>query len=213
MSDAGCGEAEWMAEVLHALSQPVTALECGLELSLRQDMSAEQLRARLVSLLEAAQLLHQRMMELGALQQAGEAGDTTSPVDLGGVLAEVQADLAPVAESKQVAVQTACDSARVRGNSARLRDGIFHLLDFLLRTCPKGGMIFVSDEREPDDVAAAGFRVIDLIATTSDAGDGVSWRDWGWRLAQRTFRAAGGELVAGGEHGGQIRVRMSLRRA
>jgi hypothetical protein len=172
------------------------------------------LRVRLASLLDSARLLHQRMMELRALQQAGEAGDTTAPVELGGILADVQADLAPVAESKQVTVHIACAPARVRGNSARLRDGLFHLLDFLLRRCPEGRTISVCNGREPKDGTGSGFRVINLVANTyDDADDGLRWRDLGWRMAERMIHAAGGDLVAERGRGDRVRVRLSLRQA
>ena len=65
------------------MSQPLTALECGLEVSLRRDKTAAQLRARVESALVAAKLLHQRLLEARVLQDAGEPGDTSVPVAAG----------------------------------------------------------------------------------------------------------------------------------
>ena len=38
-----CGECELVAEIFHATSQPQTALEVGLEISLQQDSDVSQL--------------------------------------------------------------------------------------------------------------------------------------------------------------------------
>jgi small-conductance mechanosensitive channel len=59
---------EMLSEIFHTLSQPLTALECGMELSLRQDKTVKQLRTRMQTLLEITQLLHQRLLELRALR-------------------------------------------------------------------------------------------------------------------------------------------------
>ena len=64
-----------VSELFHAISQPLTALECGFEVSLRRDKTAVQFRTRVASALVAVQLLHQRLMEARALQDAGEPGD------------------------------------------------------------------------------------------------------------------------------------------
>ena len=66
-SSAGSAGDERFAELLHGLSQPLTTLECGLELAIRHDTTLAQVRHRLQTLLEAAQALHQRFLELRTL--------------------------------------------------------------------------------------------------------------------------------------------------
>lgn len=66
---------EQFADVLHGLSQPLTTLECGLELAIGHDTTIAQVRCRLKVLLEAARALHQRLIELRALAVE------SSPVD------------------------------------------------------------------------------------------------------------------------------------
>jgi hypothetical protein len=56
-----CGGCDLVADIFHAMSQPRTALEVGLEISLWQDQDVAQLRARVGSALEIAQGLHQRL--------------------------------------------------------------------------------------------------------------------------------------------------------
>ena len=53
------------------MSQPLTTLECGLELAIRYDTTLVQVRRRLKVLLETAQIFHLRLLELRAMQ--GEA--------------------------------------------------------------------------------------------------------------------------------------------
>ena len=67
------------AEVLHGLSQPLTTLECGLELAIRHDTTLAQVRHRLKTLLEAAQLLHQRFLELRTLTGGSGLVDSREP--------------------------------------------------------------------------------------------------------------------------------------
>ena len=64
-----------LSDIFHELSQPLTTLECGLELALRNDTTVAQLRKRLRVLLEAAQELHQKLLELRAKQQKRESSE------------------------------------------------------------------------------------------------------------------------------------------
>ena len=65
---------ELLSDIFHGLSQPLTTLECGLELGLRYDTTVAQFRNRLSVLLEAARVMHQQLVELRALQQERRPG-------------------------------------------------------------------------------------------------------------------------------------------
>jgi hypothetical protein len=58
------GEQDSLAEILHQFSQPLSVLECGLELSLLHDRTPADFRRRMKVLLEAAQALHQHLAKL-----------------------------------------------------------------------------------------------------------------------------------------------------
>ncbi|MFZ1136928.1 MAG: hypothetical protein WB561_19755 [Terracidiphilus sp.] len=73
------GHSDLISEVFHGMTQPLTALECGLELSLRYDKSNAQFRARVRAALESAQLLHQRVVELRQLLEAANPNDHSVP--------------------------------------------------------------------------------------------------------------------------------------
>jgi hypothetical protein len=184
-----------VSHLFHAISQPLTALECGLEASLRTDKTAAEFRARVASALAAARLLHQRLLEARAIQDAGEPGDTRLPVAVKALLMELQEDFLPVAESRKVKLDVQCETALVRGNEARFKNGFFHLLEFLLRNCPFHGAVRIRAHRVSPSELEVGFSY-DLAPTGSlkleQAADPA---DLGFRIAQRTFQAAGGNLV------------------
>jgi len=191
--DSWSGENAFVSEVLHDLSQPLTALECGLELSLRQDKTVADLRNRMETLLEAAQLLRRRMLELRALQDAADAGNTTVPVAINVLLESLREEFSPVAELAQISLLVKCRPARAYGNAERLRNGFFHLLEFLMRRCPSGGSVALAGRR-----GSAATMEISFRAGSGQGGGraepGVIPRDLEWRIAQRTFVATGGRM-------------------
>jgi len=62
----GCCDCDLIAAILHDMSQPLTALEVGLEISLRQDHDVTQFRSRVRTALEIAQTLHATLVGLRA---------------------------------------------------------------------------------------------------------------------------------------------------
>ena len=96
--------AEWLAyrravsQVFHALSQPITALQCSLELTLRRARSAEELQGGLREGLENSQRL---IRVLGWLRKFAEASEPKkcTAVDLEKVLRNWEAEIRPIAES------------------------------------------------------------------------------------------------------------------
>ena len=198
-------ERAFVSDLFHAVSQPLTALECGLELSLRRDQSAAEFRARVETALVNAKLLHRRLLEARALQDASEPGDTHLPVGVKGLLLQLHEDLLPVATSAQVKLDVKCEAAMVHGNDARLRNGFFYLLEFLLRVCPTGQRVSLRAQRVSLTAFEVSFRTCgsNRIETPESPRD-ADPADLSLRIAQRTFRAAGGELVLTQNRAGQL---------
>jgi len=198
-------ERAFVSDLFHAISQPLTALECGLEVSLRRDRTAAQLRARVESALVAAKLLHQRLLEARALQDAGEPGDTSVPVALERLLLQLQEDLLPVAESAKVNLAVKCETAMVRGNEARLRNGFFYLFEFLLRTCPSHHMVGIRAQRVSLTALEVSFsNDRPTRSETLKSRQAADPADLSLRIAQRTFQAASGDLVLTQNQSGQV---------
>jgi hypothetical protein len=193
--DTWPAEGAFVSEVLHGLSQPLTALECGLELSLRQDSTVAELRNRMEALRGTVGALHQQLLELRALQNAANPGNTTAPVAAHVLLQQLREDLLPVAELSQIGLRMQCRPALVYGNAEKLRNGLFRLLEFLMRQCPSGGSVSITGRRGGAKTLELAFRV---SGTPDDlrTGAAASTRELDWRIAQRTFVAAGGRMEA-----------------
>ena len=184
-----------VSHLFHAISQPLTALECGLEASLRTDKTAAQLRARVASALAAARLLHQRLLEARAIQDAGEPGDTRLPVAMHGMLVQLREDFLPVAKSRKVTLNVQCETALVTGNETRFKNGFFHLLEYLLRNCPSHGAVRIRAHRVSFFELEVGFSYDPASTRSLELEQAADPADLGFRIAQRTFQAAGGNLV------------------
>ncbi len=204
---------EALSEIFHNLSQPLTALECGLEVSLRQDKTVARLRARMASALEAARLLRQRFLEARALQDAGDAGDTTLPVPVAALLLLLQEDFLPVARSSKVELTVDSEPAMVRGNEAHLRNGFFHLFEFLLHASPPRRSLRIRGAR----ISPTAYEVKFAIEGSSKPkairrAQAASPIDMDLRIAQRIFQAVDGDLVVSQDESGQIAGQVRLPR-
>jgi hypothetical protein len=147
-----------LAQLLHALNQPLTGLQCSMEVALGATRSAEQYRQGLREGLE----LTARMRELveairevvdGQEDAGAEAGET---VDLNSVLQEASLDLKPVAESRGVGVNLVCDSPLMVGAERRRLFALaFRLIEAALGLAAAG-----SELRVEVGGAAATLRVL-----------------------------------------------------
>ena len=89
----------FVSDVLHKLSQPLTALHCSLELSLVRDQTSEEFRASVEAALQNAERLRQNLLLLRELSDADDPGDISAPVQLQELLQEARQDFLPVCES------------------------------------------------------------------------------------------------------------------
>lgn len=181
---------DFYPEVLHTLSQSVTALECGLELSLLNDTTVEEYCTRIESLLETAQNLRQRFSELRAMQDAANPGDTSLAVPIDKILAELRDGFAGVAHARNVRISVKSAQAAVFGNATRLHAGLFQLLDFLLAHTGSGGIVRVVCRPIVSGV------MVEFHSTSGDKSSVQEGRheahELGLWLAAQIFRAAGG---------------------
>jgi hypothetical protein len=186
-------QSERISEILHVLSQPITALECGLELSLRKDKTPGELRARLRSSLSTARLLHQRLVEFHVLQDAEQPGDTSHPAAIQTLLLQLREDYLPKAQSASVTLAVKCEPVMVCGNEARLQNGFFHLLEFLMRTCPPHGYLRICAHLLSSAVVEVNFSSSAL--NSHQAQEPSLAGDLDLRIARSRFQAAGGNLA------------------
>ncbi len=187
---------DFASNVFHDLSQPLTALQCSLELALVRDQTIEEFRASVEAALHDAERLRRRLLLLRELSDAEDPGDTSTPVALDQLLQQLREEMLPLFESAGRAFELTCVAVEVAANEAKLTRGFFYLLEFLLRCPSSSHSIVMSGERKDQQqveicIAGCGVRV--------DAGpsDDHSEPDWSGELeiARRTFRAIGGDLI------------------
>jgi signal transduction histidine kinase len=188
-------QSSFVSDVFHKLSQPLTALQCSLELSLARDRSLGEFRASVEAALHNAERLRQRLLLLRELHDADDPGDTSTPVQLQELLHDLQQDFLPVCESAGGCFTVSCEPVQVRGNGAKLRRAFFYLLEYLLRTSKRRSLNVTVDQ--------ANGRKVEIRLTVSegrfaappanDASDTISTGEL--EIARRTFRAIGGHLA------------------
>jgi signal transduction histidine kinase len=148
-----------LAQLLHALYQPLTGLQCSMEVALARPRTAEQYAS---SLREGLELTERMRILVEAIGEVSDAdvdaemkGDKSEQKELewSTLLREVVDDLAPVAEVNRVQITLDCpdtSSIQVRAGRLRLATALFRLLESALSLAAGG-----SDLRIEAGAAAA----------------------------------------------------------
>jgi hypothetical protein len=100
-----------LSHLLHALNQPLTGLQCSLELALAGRRTPEQ---NLQSLREGLELTGRMRILVEAIRELvdceQEEGGERAVVELGSLFRDTVEDLRPVAEAKEIQIQLRCDA-------------------------------------------------------------------------------------------------------
>ncbi len=185
-----------LSEVFHDLSQPLTALECNLELSLRCDQTVADFVDRVQTALETVERLRQRMLLVHALNHAGDSGEITDTVDLNEIVRELHSDMLPVFEAghRSLALETLSAVATVRVPRSKLTQALFYFVEYLLRYSSEKSMTKIQvDMTEP---GTAALRIVsESSLPLTPLGDNcVEPYACEVELARRTFRALRGDF-------------------
>jgi len=157
--------AEWLAyrraasEVFHALSQPITALQCSLELTLRRARSAEELQDGLREGLENSQRL---IRVLGWLRKFAEASEPRecSAVNLGRIVRTWGAETLPVAESLGKYIYIDClEETEVLANEDVVFEICMMVGDFVTASASKAIKALVAGESVSFLISANGVKI------------------------------------------------------
>jgi signal transduction histidine kinase len=188
----------FVSNVFHDLSQPLTALQCSLELALVRDQTIEEFRASVETAVDAAETLRQRLLLLRELSEADDPGDT-SPLALDRLLQQLREDMLPLFEDAGRSLELTCESVEVTANEAKLTRGFFYLLEFLVRCSSPGATLVIRGERTGQrqvEIRIAGCEAAARIdvALSDDNCSGPDCRGE-LEIARRTFRAIGGDLT------------------
>jgi len=188
------GQHELISDVFHQLSQPLTALQCSLELALIRDRTSEEYRTSVQAALQNAERLRQSLLLLRELSDADDPGDISAPVDLQRLLFDLREDFLPVFESAGARFNLVCNAVHVRGNGAKLMRAFFYLLEHLLHApSPTCLEIDVETNSQQAEIRMTVSRAEPDVVPPDEPIEPIS--EGQLKIARRTFRAAGGDLV------------------
>ena len=136
-----------LEQLLHALNQPLTGLQCSMEVALASPRTPEQYVQGLrdgLALTERMRALVDAIREVADAEEEQEAKAET--IELHAVLREVVEDLAPVAEAKSVLITLECSAASslaAKTGRRRLAAAVFRLLESALSLAARGSALRV----------------------------------------------------------------------
>ena len=193
-----CESRQLVSDLFHQLSQPLTTLCCSLELALLQTPNPEQygeIVSQALSQAEKVSALTTAIRELFDASLAAQGGEV---LDLRRAVEEAVGDLLPVAESAGVQVcYLPGPACRVWFDAPRLRQGLFHLIGFVIGSGGRGSAVRIELVEHGAEVG---------LGLTISASPGICdepsnpnpdlelLRRLGLGIARAVFEAAGGSL-------------------
>lgn len=180
----------FVAEAAHELRSPLAALRLQVQgLQRAPDDAARQLATeRLLAGIDRATRLVEQLLMLARQQAQPSSGEPVQPVSLAALAAQVVADAAPSAVSKQVDLGLGeADTGQVKGHAEPLRILLANLVDNALKYTPEGGTVDVTVRRD------AGH----LVLAVEDSGPGIAEADRA-RVLDRFYRVPGSETTGSG---------------
>lgn len=190
---------ELISDLFHQLSQPVTSLCCSLELALLQTLTVEQYGEVVSRTLNEAQKVSWLVTAIRELFDASEVPEGCEVLELRHAIEQTLEDLRPVAESAGVQVHYLPLSACPVGfDATRLRQGLFHLLGFMLGSGGRGAVLKIDLDQHAGQPAlsltVAGPPQVDSAASTGSDQEHLPQelvRRLGLGIARAIFKAAG----------------------
>jgi hypothetical protein len=148
-----------LSQLLHALNQPLTGLQCSLEVTLARPRTHEQYLRVLregIELTSRVRALVETIREVADLaEEEEEKTDGSETTELRSVLNETVAELRPVAESRKVEITMHSANGSpltVRAARGRLARFVFRLLDSVLGLAPGGTVLPLEAGSAPNQV-------------------------------------------------------------
>ena len=195
---------QFAADASHELRTPLAVIRTTAELALRRGRTPESYRESLQSVVAEAQRMTQLVEDLLTLARS----DTTAasmprlPVDLRDILGAVYAEMASLADERQIRVQLSLgkEPAIVAGNRPALHRLFVLLLDNALKYSPSGGSVVVNLDRAESR----------WLVTIRDFGAGIAAADLP-HIFERFYRAD--PARSGGGHGLGLPLAETIARA
>ncbi len=219
------GTADGLPDVIHRLSQPLTALRGSLELALMTECSPAEYRVALKAAHEQADRMAGLLESLRELAESEDPGNLKECVLLGSLIKEATEHLLPLAESRGLSMTFGAGvDLYVRGNLTRLRLAVFKIIYQAIQRSPELGTVRVElsasqgdaclavvDEGQPAEPAT-----LDSLAGPSSLGhlfsEALKRGTLEWVVAKKIFEAQGGavQIVNAAGRGCCFRVLLPL---
>jgi len=194
-----------LANLLHLISQPVTALQCSLEFALNAADDPRQCRGWIEAALENSERLRCRLSLAREIVESA-AGSKSSPVELGSVLRDALGELAPLFEATGPMPGLHCERLLVAGERNRLLRAFLYVLQHLTSSnAPAPHTPEIEVEHRAGLVEV---RFLRFILRENLSRDYVTSQ---LEIARSTFESAGGSLTFYRFPGNDAFVRVFLR--
>ncbi|MGA7216939.1 MAG: hypothetical protein WBX38_01410, partial [Candidatus Sulfotelmatobacter sp.] len=135
-----------LAQLLHALNQPLTGLQCSMEVALAAPRTCD---SYVQTLRQGLELTERMRILVEAIREVADVdvGSSQPPEsDLKDMLRQAFEDLAPVAETKRVDIVLECVAPALlaaRGDRRRLASAVFRMLESGLSLADSGSVLRV----------------------------------------------------------------------
>ncbi|MGA8150204.1 MAG: hypothetical protein WB952_04590 [Terriglobales bacterium] len=150
---ASCGDENLLADLFHALSQPLTTLQCCLAGSLREPRNGARYRRDLQAVLRQAESVVFFTSAIRELVICPASLGKPQESDLSACVKEVVDDLLPVAESCGLELTFACRGfCHVKLEDRQLRQAVFYVVESALNHSQPGSAITILVRRERREV-------------------------------------------------------------
>ena len=181
-----------LAHLLHALNQPLTGLQCSLELASSVPRSSDQ-QARTIS--EGLALTARMRVLVEALRElvhSFEATENTSDLDLDAVLAECVDQLRPVAESRGVGFQvTGREALSIRADRSRSATVLLRTIGAVLSLCQEATDLQIEARAKGNSATVA----VSWTPGPAPEFSPFSRPELGLVIAQAAWESSGGDWV------------------
>ncbi len=196
---ARCGHRNLLADLFHALSQPLTTLQLCLSGSLQKPQSVPRYRRDLRMAREQAKSVVFLTAAIRELLACETSNGQQHKSDLSACVREVVDDLLPVAESAGLHLTSICrGSSHVNLDGGCLRRAVFYLVESALNHSQPGSRISVRVTRERSEITLTVLISTQpgrkLRAFRKPRGSNISelHRRLPLAIARRTFESAAG---------------------
>lgn len=183
---------QFTADASHELRAPLTLIQSAAEYALRRERDRGELLDALREILRESKRTGEMLSNLLALARSDANANTldTAVVDLRSVLADLQSNVGPWAESKgqNIRFEMPPGPIEVKGDQVSLRQLVLSLIDNAVKYTPAGGSVNVGLNAEDGSA----------VITVRDTGIGISADqlphifDRFWRADQVRSRDVGG---------------------